>query len=38
MIRGAKVRILVSGKPEILNRPLKKLIPLESYQRKNEEE
>ena len=38
VVRGAKVRKLVSGKPEILNRPLQKLIPLESYQGKNEEE
>ena len=36
VVRGAKVRKLVSGKPEILHRPLQKLIPLESYQRKNE--
>ena len=29
-IRGAKVRKMARGKPEYLNRPLQKLIPLES--------
>ena len=29
-IRGAKVRKMARGKPEFLNRPLQKLIPLES--------
>ena len=38
MVRGAKVRKLVSIKPEILNRTPKKLILLENYQRKNEGE
>ena len=37
VIRGAKVRKLVKGKPEILCRPLQKLVPLESCQGKNSE-
>ena len=38
VVRGAKVRRLVKGKPEILNRPLQKLFPIESCQRKKGEE
>ena len=33
VIRGAKVRRLVKGKPEILCRPLHKRFPVESFQR-----
>lgn len=38
VIRGAKVRKLVRGKPEILCRPLQKLVPLESYQGRTSKE
>ena len=37
VIRGAKVRKLVKGKPEILCGPLQKLVPLESCQGNNNE-
>ena len=35
VIRGAKVRSLVKGKPEILCRPLQKLFPVEGSQRED---
>ena len=38
VIRGAKVRRLVKGKPEILCRPLQKLFQVESSQRKDSAE